>query len=638
MGLIGELSRGCTINRIGVVNKKFDIVVIGGGHAGVEAAHAGVKLGMKTALITMDAQAIARMSCNPAIGGVAKGQIVRDVDALGGLMGVFTDKTGIQFRMLNDSKGPAVWGPRAQADMDYYSRYATEYMHSLEGLDIIEGELASFEKIGDDYTLTLSSNEQFQTKAIIITAGTFLDALMHVGDEQTVGGRVGERASVTLAHCIQKAGIQARRLKTGTPARLKASSINFSQTEIQHGDSEPFPFSSHTEDNLVNKATCWIVRTTKETHDILRSGFDRSPMFTGVIKGLGPRYCPSIEDKVSRFPDRDSHQLFLEPEGLDNERIYLNGFSSSLPKDVQDAALRSLPGFKNVEVIRYGYAVEYDAIYATQLQPTLECKDVSGLYFAGQVNGTSGYEEAAGQGLIAGINAALKIKGEEPFILGRSESYIGVMVDDLVTLDIDEPYRMFTSRAEYRLFLRQDNAENRLTKIGYTLGMVEEDHFNGFQEGLERIASARKFLENTLVTMESVNPYLEAVNSSLLKESVRAITLVKRPHVEFEKVLEITEFDLPLSRKERLTLYADILYMGFYERQEREIEKQKRLETMRFPEGFDFMAAEAISMEARHKLTAFKPMTLGQASKVGGVRPPDISALIYYIEKGHSAQ
>ncbi len=614
--------------------KEFDIVVVGAGHAGIEAAYSGARLGLNVALITMDAQAIGRMSCNPAIGGVAKGQIVRDIDALGGLMGRFSDQAGIQFRMLNESKGPAVWGPRAQEDMDLYSKLAGEHIHSVENLEVIEGELAFFERTNEKYQIKTVSGDEYVTSALIITAGTFLDALMHVGESKTAGGRVGEAASVDLAHCIQKCGVKARRLKTGTPARLKASSIDFSQTEIQYGDEEPYPFSTYTKTNLVNKATCWIVRTSAETHEIIKSGFDRSPLFTGVIKGLGPRYCPSIEDKVSRFPDRTSHQLFLEPEGINNERIYLNGFSSSLPEDVQDAALRTLPGFKDVEVIRYGYAVEYDAIYATQLQPTLECKDVPGLYFAGQVNGTSGYEEAAGQGLIAGINAALKIQGKEPFILGRSESYIGVMIDDLVTLDIDEPYRMFTSRAEYRLFLRQDNAEKRLTDKGFDLGLVDTDHYDAFKAGQERIHQARLFLESTLVAMDVVNPYLESVGSSLLKESVRAIVLVKRPHVAFEKILEISGFDLELTRGETLSLYADILYMGFYERQEREIEKQKRLETMRFPEGFDFMAAEALSMEARQKLTKFKPMTLGQASKVAGVRPTDVSALMYYLEKG----
>ncbi len=615
------------------MNDIFDLIVIGGGHAGIEAAWAGSRLGIKTALLSMETSAIGRMSCNPAIGGVAKGQIVRDIDALGGLMGVLSDKAGIQFRMLNSSKGPAVWGPRAQEDMDAYSKYAQEILKGCSNLELLEGELSEFKKLSDgSYHIKTLDGSEFTTKSLVITTGTFLGAIMHTGLNQEAGGRFGEAASDQLSKYLKtELGLKTRRLKTGTPARLVGSSLNYDLTEIQYGDESPTPFSFRTDFKLKNEATCWITRTSELTHKILKTGFDRSPMFTGKIKGLGPRYCPSIEDKISRFSDKNSHQLFLEPEGLDCDRIYVNGFSSSLPPEIQTEALRTIPGLENCEIIRTGYAVEYDAVDATQLQPTMEFKTSPGLYFAGQVNGTSGYEEAAGQGLIAGVNAALKVKGEPDFILGRADSYIGVMVDDLVTLDIAEPYRMFTSRAEYRLHLRQDNAEQRLMEKGFKVGLAERADFERYQESFERIQKAHKFLSVTNIKPKVANSYLSSKNESLVTESVKAMALLKRTHPTIEDVLELSECPIELNNKEQLELYADELYRGFFERQARDIEKQMKMEHFKIPIDFDFHSLPTMSMEARNKLTEFRPLTVGLAKKIAGVRPADISILLNFF-------
>lgn len=628
--------------------KNFDVIIIGGGHAGIEAAWAASGLGVQTAMLTMDTQAIGRMSCNPAIGGVAKGQIVRDIDALGGLMGVLSDRAGIQFKMLNSSKGPAVWGPRAQQDMDLYSEVSQEYLKSRPNLSLIHGELAAFKIHGPrEFELSTLDGQTLSCANVIITSGTFLGAVMHMGEQETVGGRIGENSAMALSQYIQTLGIKTRRLKTGTPARLKASSIDYSQTEIQHGDDMPIAFSFRTDWELNNHATCWITRTQGITHDILRAGFDRSPLFTGKIKGLGPRYCPSIEDKIDRFGDKNSHQLFLEPEGIDSGRIYVNGFSSSLPGDIQEKALKTIPGLEQCEILKLGYAVEYDAIDATQLHATMEMKDYPGLYFAGQVCGTSGYEEAAAQGLMAGINAAQQVLKGPPFILGRTESYIGVMIDDLIRLDIDEPYRMFTSRAEYRLFLRHDNAEERLMPKGRELGLIDNDTWEKYEESRLRVKAISSALNETKIKMETANPYLKSIASSPLKESVKAIKLVKRPGVEFNQVFEWLQYPAELdvefihrfNDKDKLESYAQVLYSGFYERQMRDIERHRKMENFHIPEGFEYHQAVALSMEARNKLTDKRPQTIGQAQQIAGVRPADISALIYYLkQKGLAEQ
>jgi tRNA uridine 5-carboxymethylaminomethyl modification enzyme len=613
----------------------FDVVVIGGGHAGIEAAHASARLGAATAMVTLDLAAIGRMSCNPAIGGVAKGQLVRDIDALGGLMGLVADQSGIQFRMLNLSKGPAVWGPRAQMDMDDYAARMQALLSATPNLTLLAGELLGFDRKPDGgFALRVTGGLALETRALIITSGTFLGAIMHTGLEAKSGGRIGEPAAVELAAALKDMGLKTRRLKTGTPARLAADSLDYGEVEVQHGDPEPFPFSFRTEGPLKNRAVCWITRTSADTHDILRAGFDRSPLFTGVIQGLGPRYCPSIEDKVARFADRDSHQLFLEPEGLDSGRIYVNGFSSSLPREVQDEALRTLPGLRDCRVLRYGYAVEYDSVDATQLHATFECRDLPGLYFAGQVNGTSGYEEAAAQGLVAGINAALKARGAEPFLLGRSESYIGVLADDLVNLEIDEPYRMFTSRAEYRLHLRQDNAEDRLLEKGHGLGLVDGAVRLRYEQRRARLDAMRARLAETKVTAAEVNPFLEERGGSPVSESVYALPLLRRPEVPAPALLAhlgiSTEGWTPA---ELVGFEASERYQAFHDRQQREIERSRRLAGLRIPESFDYEEAKGLSLEARQKLRERRPLTVGQAQRIAGVTPADVSGLIYHLNR-----
>lgn len=630
---------------------EYDVVVIGGGHAGIEATHAAWKLGVKTAMLTMEINAIGRMSCNPAVGGVAKGQIVRDIDALGGLMGLLTDKAGIQFRMLNMSKGPAVWGPRAQCDMKFYSEVAKEVITNLPGLDVIEGELAAFERMSDGrLELTLLDGKRYVTKSIVITSGTFLASKMFTGLDTSIGGRVGEPSADKLSECLAREGVQLRRLKTGTPSRLDPDSIDFNECEVQHGDDSPWPMSDRHLDNTVpgrdasyfwgnpgaqtvrNDCVCWITRTNIKTHDILRSGFKDSPMFSGRIHGKGPRYCPSIEDKINRFGDRDGHQLFLEPEQADIGRVYINGFSSSLPADIQLQAIHTIPGLTRAKVLQIGYAVEYDSVDATQLYPTFECKKVPGLYFAGQVCGTSGYEEAAGQGLMAGINAALKVKGEEPLILGRSESYLGVMVDDLVNVLLDEPYRMFTSRAEYRLFLRSDNAEARLKEKARKIGMLSESDFADWVRRRELMATIKERLTTTSALPEEANSILSEGGQALATERTRWINVLRRPGIDPEMFFKVAVPDLNISRRDQWYMYAEEIYAGFFDRQAREIDDQKKMESVKLSPDLDFMQITAISIESRQRLNAQKPLTLGQASRIPGVRPADITVLAHWLE------
>ena len=630
---------------------EYDVVVVGGGHAGIEATHAAWKLGVKTAMLTMDINAIGRMSCNPAVGGVAKGQIVRDIDALGGLMGLLTDKAGIQFRMLNMSKGPAVWGPRAQCDMKYYSEVAREVITSLPGLSVIQGELAAFTRMADGrLELALLNGERYITRSLVITSGTFLASKMFTGLETSVGGRVGEPSADKLSECLAREGIALRRLKTGTPSRLDPDSIDFNECDVQRGDDTPWPMSDrHLAETVPgrdanyfwgdvankfvrNDCVCWITRTNLKTHDILRSGFKDSPMFSGRIHGKGPRYCPSIEDKINRFGDRDGHQLFLEPEQADIGRVYINGFSSSLPADIQLAAIHTIPGLTRARVLQIGYAVEYDSVDATQLFPTFECKKVPGLYFAGQVCGTSGYEEAAGQGLLAGINAALKIKGEEPLILGRSDSYLGVMADDLVNILLDEPYRMFTSRAEYRLFLRSDNAETRLKERAHKIGMISDSDYADWKRRQELMATARTRMTEESATPDQANPILEAGGQALSTERTRWINVLRRPGIDPEQLFRTALPDLNLTRRDQWFMYAEEIYAGFFDRQAREIDDQKKMESVRLPVDFDYMQVTAVSIESRQRLNAHKPLTLGQASRVPGVRPADITVLAHWLE------
>ena len=629
---------------------EFDVVVVGGGHAGIEAAHAAWKLGVKTAMLTMDVNAIGRMSCNPAVGGVAKGQIVRDIDALGGLMGLLTDKAGIQFRMLNMSKGPAVWGPRAQCDMKYYSEVARDTILSLDGLSVIQGELAAFDRMVDGrLELTLLDGSRCITRALVIASGTFLASKMFTGLETSIGGRVGEPSADKLSECLAREHIALRRLKTGTPSRLDPDSIDFNECDVQHGDASPWPMSDRhlkladgmpddrfwgdTAAHFVrNDCVCWITRTNIKTHDILRSGFKDSPMFSGRIHGKGPRYCPSIEDKINRFGDRDGHQLFLEPEQADIGRVYINGFSSSLPADIQLAAIHTIPGLTRARVLQIGYAVEYDSVDATQLYPTFECKNVPGLYFAGQVCGTSGYEEAAGQGLLAGINAALKIKGEAPFILGRSDSYLGVMADDLSNILLDEPYRMFTSRAEYRLFLRSDNAEMRLKERAREIGMISDEDYADWKRRRDLMDEARKRLAEESALPEQANVVLESGGQALASERTRWINVLRRPGIDPELFFRSALPDMPLTRRDQWFLYAEEIYAGFFDRQAREIDDQKKMESVRLPEDLDFMQISAISIESRQRLNSHRPLTLGQASRVPGVRPADITVLAHWLE------
>ncbi len=612
---------------------EFDVVVIGGGHAGIEASHAAWKMGVKTAMITMDLKAIGRMSCNPAVGGVSKGQIVRDIDALGGLMGLLTDKAGIQFRMLNMSKGPAVWGPRAQCDMNYYSEIAGDTLASLFGLSLIQGELAAFARLPDNrLELTLLNGDRYLAKSIVITSGTFLASKMFTGHNTSSGGRVGESSADKLSECLAQVGVRLRRLKTGTPSRLDPSTIDFDQCTVQHGDDIPWPFSDRHQNPLHNEGVCWITRTNLKTHDLLRSGFKDSPMFSGKIKGRGPRYCPSIEDKINRFADKDGHQLFLEPETRDIGRVYVNGFSSSLPAEIQLAALHTIQGLEHARILQIGYAVEYDAVDATQLFPTFECRDVPGLYFAGQVCGSSGYEEAAGQGLIAGINAALKVKGEPPFILGRSESYIGVMVDDLVNFLLDEPYRMFTSRAEYRLFLRSDNADMRLKAKARAIGMIDDDDWNFWQTRETQIARVRGKLAAESGTPEQINTILAGSGQSPVSERTRWLQILRRPGIDPFLFFKTALPGETLLRRDQWFLLAEETYAGFFDRQAREIEHEKKMEKLRLSPDLDYMAITALSIESRQRLVAHKPLTVGQASRIPGIRPSDITVLGHWLE------
>lgn len=615
----------------------YDIIVIGGGHAGCEAAAAAARLGSRTLLLTMDMTKMASMSCNPAVGGVAKGQIVREIDALGGQMGRITDLTTVQFRMLNRSKGAAMWSPRAQCDK---TRFSEEWRRTLENTThLYIWQDAATELLFDETPavrgVRTRMGVEFTCRAVVLTAGTFLDGEMHCGTAHAEGGRAGDAASHGITECLRRMGFVSGRMKTGTPARLDARTIDFEAIEPQYGDENPSKFSFSSETKPVDEQLpCFLVYTSSAVHETLRSGFALSPLFNGTIKGIGPRYCPSIEDKLRTFADKEQHQLFLEPEGRTTNEYYLNGFSSSLPWDVQWRALHQIRGLENVHIYRPGYAIEYDYFPPTQLHHSLETKLVSGLFFAGQVNGTTGYEEAAAQGLMAGINAHRKLKGEEPIVLHRDEAYIGVLIDDLVTKGVDEPYRMFTSRAEYRILLRQDNADLRLTPKGYEIGLVSKKRYEEFLEKKSAVESLVAYAHRQSIKADEICDYLKSVGSEPLTQGRKLYDILMRNNVTFVSLMEV----LPKLRKfiETNKINAEaieeaeiqIKYKGYIEREKFIAEKLHRLENIRIPDDFDFFSLQALTIEARQKLTRIRPQTIGQASRIPGVSPADVNVLL----------
>jgi len=623
--------------------KSYDIVVVGGGHAGIEAAVAPAKMGLSVCLVTMEKNAIGRMSCNPAIGGSAKGHLVHEIDALGGVMGLIADKTGIQFRILNKSKGPAIWAGRCQSDRELYSEEAVRVVNSTPNLVVLEDSIIDIVVDGKKVvgTKTLGGKE-INCKAVIMSSGTFLNGIMHTGLTSIKGGRFGEEPSIGLTEKLTSLGFKFDRLKTGTPPRLLKNSINFAVLEEQPGDTIPEPFSMRTDRNIfpyLPQVSCHITYTDERVHKVLETGFDRSPLFTGLINGAGPRYCPSIEDKIVRFSDKPRHQLFIEPEGLEDPLVYLNGFSSSLPEDVQLRAIHKIKGLEEAIMVRPGYAVEYDYFPPYQVDLTLETKHISGLYFAGQVNGTSGYEEAAGQGLIAGINAGLKIQKRDELTLSRSESYIGVLIDDLVGKSTNEPYRMFTSRAEHRLLLRQDNSDRRLLKYGNQVGLVEDELLKELEKKENLISKTIELSKEIKFTPKNVNQLLESKNSSFLDNAESLRKLVKRPELRLKELLFLVDagtypiVDALLDHPDSLRqVEIELKYEGYIVRQQELITKMEKLESLKIPLSFDYLSLKTISTEGKEKLHKIKPRSIGQASRISGVSPSDISVLLVYLK------
>ncbi|WP_179337498.1 tRNA uridine-5-carboxymethylaminomethyl(34) synthesis enzyme MnmG [Winogradskyella ludwigii] len=619
-------------------NEEYDVIVVGAGHAGSEAAAAAANMGSKTLLITMNLQNIAQMSCNPAMGGIAKGQIVREIDALGGYSGLVSDTSAIQFKMLNKSKGPAMWSPRVQSDR---MRFAEDWRLRLEATpnldfyqEMVSGLIVENHKV---VGVTTSLGIKVRAKTVVLTNGTFLNGLIHIGDKNFGGGRAGERAATGITEQLVNLGFESGRMKTGTPPRVDGRSLDFSKMVEQPGDEDPQKFSYlDVTKPLTHQRSCHLTYTSEAVHDLLREGFDRSPMFNGRIKSVGPRYCPSIEDKINRFADKNQHQLFVEPEGWNTCEVYVNGFSTSLPEDVQFKALRSVVGFEGVKFFRPGYAIEYDYFPPTQLKHTLETKLVEGLYFAGQINGTTGYEEAASQGLMAGINASLKVQEKEAFTLQRDEAYIGVLIDDLITKGTEEPYRMFTSRAEYRTLLRQDNADFRLTRKGYEIGLASKKRLTRMEEKESKSDAFVQFFRDTSITPAEANPVLEAKNSALVKQQDKMFKLYARPNITIDDVRQFESVENYIQANDLDTEVIEqteiqVKYSGYIEKEKNNADKLNRLENLKIPSGFDYMDLKSMSIEARQKLTKIQPVTISQASRISGVSPNDISVLLVYL-------
>ena len=616
----------------------YDVIVVGAGHAGCEAAAAAANTGAKTLLITMQLQNMAQMSCNPAVGGIAKGQIVREIDALGGYMGIITDQTAIQFKMLNKSKGPAMWSPRAQSDRMRFSEAWRLQLEKLPNLDFFQEMVTEVLIEGDKAVgVRTSLGSEIRAKSVVLTNGTFLNGVLHIGLKILGGGRAGEKAATGITECLVAHGFEAGRMKTGTPPRVDGRSLDYSKMTPQPGDENPEKFSYlPLTKPLAHQLDCHMSYTSEEVHEILRTGFDRSPMFTGRIQGVGPRYCPSIEDKINRFADKDRHQLFVEPEGWHTVEMYVNGFSTSLPEEVQYEALRKVAGFEQVKFLRPGYAIEYDYFPPTQLKATLETKLVENLFFAGQINGTTGYEEAGAQGLIAGINASRKVQEQSPFVLKRNEAYIGVLIDDLITKGTEEPYRMFTSRAEYRTLLRQDNADARLTPMGYALGLATEERMRLLEEKQAKTAAFVQFFKETSITPEEANPLLAKYDSSPMKQGDKMAKVLARPNItvaDFMELPQVKEFadSQQLSKEVFENTEIEIKYAGYIEKEKNNADKLNRLEDIRIPENFNYDKLTSLSFESREKLKKIRPTSLSQASRISGVSPADISILLVYM-------
>ena len=618
-----------------MINEIYDVIVVGAGHAGCEAAAAAANMGSKTLLVTMNMQTIGQMSCNPAMGGIAKGQIVREIDAMGGYSGVIADKSAIQFKMLNLSKGPAMWSPRTQNDRMLFAEEWRIALENTPNLDFFQDMVKSLIVENQQVTgIVTSLGIQIKGKAVVLTNGTFLNGLIHVGAKQLGGGRMGEPRAFGITEQLVSLGFEAGRMKTGTPPRVDGRSLDYSKMEEQKGDEKPQKFSYSDTPKLTKQLSCHIVYTNETVHDILREGFDRSPMFNGTIQSIGPRYCPSIEDKINRFAERERHQLFVEPEGWRTVEIYVNGFSSSLPEDIQIKAMRHIPGFENVKVFRPGYAIEYDYFPPTQLHHTLETKLIENLYFAGQINGTTGYEEAAGQGLMAGINAHNKVHEKEEFILNRDEAYIGVLIDDLITKGTEEPYRMFTSRAEYRLLLRQDNADIRLTGKSHKMGLADETRLKNVEHKIKASNELEEYLKSTSLKPGIINPILASIDSSAVDQAYRASQILTRPNMTLDKLSEIDfirDKTVEFSEEVKEQAEINIKYKGYIEKEKENVAKLNRLETIKIPGDFDYSKIGSLSSEAKQKLSKVQPKTIAQAARISGVSPSDINVLLIYL-------